>query len=120
MKIILVHRLLRINESVTAHVNERLRKLAALARIETAEVRLERHPSKSPPFSVRLHLAVPGPDLHVEETEHTLQAALHKAFAKLSRQIRHRKEAVQARRRLAAEPGRPRSTGNGSWNLQTA
>ena len=99
MKTILVHRSIHLDTRLANQVRDNLRKLAELARIQVAEVSFERSAAASPPFLVRMRLAVPGPDLCVEEKEHTLQAALHKAFGKLSRMVRSRKEFLKSKRK---------------------
>ena len=40
---------------------------------------------------VKIHLAVPGPDLHAEDRESDLYAAIDLVMDKLSRQLRKRK-----------------------------
>jgi len=110
MKTILIHRSIKPDATLAAQVRERLGKLSGIARIEVAEVTFERSAAASPPFLVRMHLAVPGPDLHVEEKEHTLQAALHKAFGKLARLVRNRKEFLKTQRKAEIEVPRTRNT----------
>lgn len=70
----------------------RLRKLQTLATIETARLAIEcqRH-IKRGAFRVMALLEVPGPDLHAEACDYTLQAALAKVVKSLERQIRTRK-----------------------------
>ena len=48
-----------------------------------------RAPSKQ--FCVKVHLAVPGPDIHAEEYADDLYAAVDKVIDKLAAQIRKRK-----------------------------
>jgi ribosome hibernation promoting factor len=50
-----------------------------------------------PPFTVRVHLAVPGPDIHAEARDHTLQAAWRKVCKNLEKQIDRRKSRQAAR-----------------------
>jgi len=42
-------------------------------------------------FEVKVHLAVPGPDIHAEDRESTLYAAIDKVTDKLAGQLRKRK-----------------------------
>ena len=49
------------------------------------------------PFTVRVHLAVAGPDIHAEAHDHTLQAAWRKVRKNLEKQIDRRKSRVESR-----------------------
>lgn len=70
----------------------RLRKLQTLATIETARVAIEwQRRIKRGAFRVMALLEVPGPDLHAEACDYTLQAALAKVVKSLEKQIRSRK-----------------------------
>lgn len=61
-------------------------------------------------YTVKVHLAVPGPDIHGEQSASDLYAALEMVIDKLSRQLRKRKTAIQDKSRSksqrAAERGR--------------
>lgn len=118
MKTILVHRSLRPDARLATRVREKLNKLASLARIEVAEVTFEHSAASSPPFVVRIHPAVPGPDLHLEEKEHTLQAAVHKAFGRLARLVRKRKEFLKTKRKAEVDVPRSRSKSPQSFVFQ--
>ena len=106
MKFILNHRWLRPDENLSAQVKQKVSKLTRLVRIESAEVTLERNAASSPPYSAKVHLAIPGPDLYAEEKDHTPEATIHKVLAKLARQIRYRKQKLVTRRRSGAEEGK--------------
>ncbi|MFZ5806868.1 MAG: ribosome hibernation-promoting factor, HPF/YfiA family [Verrucomicrobiota bacterium] len=54
-----------------------------------------RVPSKQ--FCVKVHLAVPGPDIHAEDVEADLYAAVDKVVDKLSQQLRKRKTSLNKR-----------------------
>lgn len=99
MKFKLHHRFLRPDASLEEKARQKLSKLEAIADIEAAEVTLERHPGASPPFSARVHLVIPGPDLHAEGKDHTPAATLNKALEGVTRQLRQRKHKLQLRRR---------------------
>jgi putative sigma-54 modulation protein len=43
---------------------------------------------------VKVHLAVPGPDIHIEENRSDLYAAVDVAVNKLERQLRKRKTKI--------------------------
>lgn len=70
----------------------RLRKLQTLATIETARVAIEwQRRIKWGVFRVMALLEVPGPDIHAEASDYTLQAAIAKVVKSLEKQIRSRK-----------------------------
>ncbi len=60
-----------------------------------------KNPSKS--FGVKVHLAVPGPDIHIEEHTSDLYAALDLAVNKLERQLRKRKTKLVTRKKHIAQ-----------------
>jgi ribosomal subunit interface protein len=69
----------------------KLRKLQTLATIGTARVAIDWQRRVKRAFRVMALLEVPGPDLHAEACDYTLQAALAKVVKSLERQIRSRK-----------------------------
>jgi ribosomal subunit interface protein len=91
-------------------VETRLKKLQGLAAIASASVTLEKNHESTPPFRVRAHLEVPGPDFHAEARDHTLPAAFLKVARELERQIRSRRTRRADRRKtnvqLGVTPGR--------------
>jgi ribosome-associated translation inhibitor RaiA len=107
MKFILNHRWLRPDEKISAQLKQKISKLTGLVRIEAAEVTLEKNAASSPPYSAKVHLVIPGPDLYAEEKDHTPEATIHKVLAKLARQIRHRKQKLLTKRRAGAEEVKP-------------
>ncbi len=90
MKILLKYFGLNARASWRGLVEAQLRKLENLAAIASAQVTLERQQGVTPPFRVMTLLEVPGPDVHAEARDHTLQAALLKVIKDLERQIRSR------------------------------
>ncbi len=90
-------------------VEAQLKRLEGLAAIASAQVTLERQQS-TPAFRVVTCLEVPGPDLHAEARDHTLQAAVLKVVKDLERQIRVRRERRAGHRKnklqLGLMPGR--------------
>jgi ribosome-associated translation inhibitor RaiA len=62
---------------------------------------MERSLIESPPFTASFHLVTPGPDVIVKSTDHTLRAAILKAFQRIAGKIGHRKEKRVRRRRVA-------------------
>jgi ribosome-associated translation inhibitor RaiA len=59
--------------------------------IDEARVRIERSLTESPPFSIHLYLVTPGPDVTVRATDHTLRAAMIKAFDRIRDKIGQRR-----------------------------
>jgi ribosome-associated translation inhibitor RaiA len=90
MKILLRYFGLNARASWRGLVEAQLKRLQGLAAIASAEVTLERQHGAKPPFRVLTLLEVPGPDVHAEARDHTLQAALLKVIKDLERQIRSR------------------------------
>ena len=72
-------------------------------RIEAAEVTLEFQLVGSPPYVTRVHLVIPGPDLHAEGKDHTPEASIRKVLAALARQIRNRRHKTDSKRRSGNE-----------------
>jgi ribosome-associated translation inhibitor RaiA len=119
MKFILNHRWLRPDEKLSVRVKQKISKLAGLVRIEAAEVTLEKNTASSPPYSAKVHLVIPGPDLYAEEKDHTPEATIHKVLGKLSRQIRHRKQKSLTKRRARAEEAKPWHRSHQPLSMQT-
>jgi ribosomal subunit interface protein len=86
-----------------------LKRLQSLAAIGLARVTLERQHKVKPAFRVFTLLEVPGPNVHAEARDHTLQAALLKVVKDLERQMRRRRSRRADRRktnlRLGLMPG---------------
>jgi hypothetical protein len=101
MKITLTHRNHAPSVSILAMINAELKALEGELQIDAARVHLERSLTDSPPFSASFHLVTPGPDVIVQAADHTLHAAVLKAFEGLSGKIEHRK-LKRARRRESA------------------
>jgi len=59
--------------------------------IIAAHVVLLHDETKKKKHIVKVHLAVPGPDVHAEDAEDDLYVAIDKVVDKLSRQLRKRK-----------------------------
>ncbi len=91
MKILLRYFGLNARASWRGLVEAQLRRLEGLAAIGSAQVTLEKQMETTPAFRVVTWLEVPGPDVHAEARDHTLQAALLKVVKDLERQIRARK-----------------------------
>jgi ribosome-associated translation inhibitor RaiA len=120
MKFILNHRWLRPDENLSVQVKQKISKLAGLVRIEAAEVTLERNAASSPPYSAKVHLVIPGPDLYAEEKNHTPEATIHKVLARLARQIRPRKQKLLTKRRGGAKKVELWNRSHQPLSMQTA
>ena len=109
MRILLRYFGLNARDSWRGLVEAQLRRLEGLAAIASAQVTLESRHEVRPAFRVVTWLMVPGPDVHAEARDHTLQAALLKVVKDLERQIRSRKnrqaERWKRRLRLGLMPG---------------
>jgi ribosome-associated translation inhibitor RaiA len=65
--------------------------------ISAAAVVLEYRRDDAPAFRAHVSLAVPGPDIHAEARDHTLEAAWLKVSTALRKQIEQRKARQDAR-----------------------
>ena len=88
---------LNANRRVKELVLPCLAQLQRQISISSVVVVLDRTRNSGPPFTVRVHLAVPGPDIHAEAGDHTLQAAWRKVCKSLNKQIQQRKTSQKAR-----------------------
>lgn len=82
-------------------IEKDLQSLQPDLQIDEARVHLERSLTESPPFTASFHLVTPGPDVIVSSTDHTLRAAVLKAFERIMDKIGHR-QSKRAHRREAA------------------
>lgn len=71
-----------------------------------------RTPSKA--FQVKVHLAVPGPDIHAEDCQSDLYAAIDKVIDKLAVQLRKRKSTLTKTKRHKLQREREREKKFGS------
>ncbi len=83
MKLILQHANVRVTDHLDSWIEECLRDLLPLIRIEEARIRVEYCRESSPPFRASAHLMIPGPDLRVEATDYTARTAFAKVMAQL-------------------------------------
>jgi len=82
---------LNASQRTRALFEPRLAQLQSQVSVDSAVVVVDRSRNGGAAFAVRVHLAVPGPDIHAEACDHTLQAAWRKVCNKLEKQIEHRK-----------------------------
>ncbi len=108
MQIHLSPRHLVLTSAIHAYVAEKVEHLETLTeQIIAAHVVLLHDETRAKQFVAKVHLAVPGPDLHAQDSEGDLYAAIDKVCDKLAGQIRKRKtkrvEAKKHRSQLASE-----------------
>jgi ribosome-associated translation inhibitor RaiA len=96
---------LNISARVRNHLREPLERLRSRIPITNAAVVLEHTWDNAPGFRAFVLLAVPGPDIHAEVREHTLEAAWLKVTGSLRKQIEQRKARQLARIKSKREQG---------------
>ena len=90
MKLTLTHRNHAPSKSIVEMIDKELKSLQPNLQIDEARVHLERSLTDSPPFNASFHLVTPGPDVIVRSNDHTLRAAILKAFQRIAGKIGHR------------------------------
>ncbi len=101
MQLHLSPRHLRLTAAIHEYAAKKIRAIEGIADIIAAHVVLISDATAKPDdrFCVKVHLAVPGPDIHAEERNANLQAALDGVASKLARQLRKRHTAKIDKRR---------------------
>jgi putative sigma-54 modulation protein len=97
MKMQLQIRGVKASAELQRWLEEPLERLRGLIPVSAAAVVVEREREAAPAFHAFVHLAVPGPDIHAEAREHTLEAVWLKVVAALRRQVEGRTSRRQAR-----------------------
>jgi putative sigma-54 modulation protein len=98
MQIHLSPRHLQLTAAIHAHVADKVAHLEEYTHdILAAHVVLlfDEHRSKKKDYLVKIHLAMPGKDLHAEDAEDDLYSAIDLAAHKLAQQLRKRKTQVK-------------------------
>lgn len=90
---------LNVSAEIRRRLEQPLEKLQELIGISVAAVVLEHRSEEAPAFRTFVSLAVPGPDIHAEARDHTLDAAWLKVTGALRKQIEQRKARQGARLR---------------------
>ena len=106
MQIHLSPRNIRLTAAIHQYAAEKVERLEALgAEIVAAHVVLLHDDAARPNkrYVVKIHLAVSGPDIHAEDADLDLYAALDKVGSKLERQLRKRKTRLTDRKRSKAQ-----------------
>jgi putative sigma-54 modulation protein len=94
MQIHISSRHLKLTGAIQAYVTQKVSHLEHLTEdIIGAHAVLMHDENKTPSraFCVKIHLGVPGPDVHIEEHNSDLYAGVDIATEKLARQLRKRK-----------------------------
>jgi hypothetical protein len=114
MKFIFTHHNHSPSKSILDMIESKMQSLLPNLKIDEAKVSLDRSLTESPPYSASFHLVTPGPDVIVSSTDHTLRAAVLKAFRLIDDKIEQR-QVKRAKRREAApaiELNRRRASGS--------
>jgi ribosome-associated translation inhibitor RaiA len=88
---------LNLSAKLRRSLKQPLERLQNLISITTAAVVLEHRRNHVPAFRVFVSLALPGPDIHADARDHTLEAAWLKVTTALRKQIEQRKTKQIAR-----------------------
>jgi ribosome-associated translation inhibitor RaiA len=111
MKLTLTHRNHAPSKSIVEMIDKELKSLQPDLRIDEARVHLERSLTDSPSFNASFHLVTPGPDVIVRSKDHTLRAAILKAFQRIAGKIGHRHSKRVRRRAKTHVTALPRRLG---------
>jgi putative sigma-54 modulation protein len=106
MQIHLSPRHLRLTAAIHSHCANKIEHLEELAGDVIAAHVVLIHDEVAKPkdrYSVKVHLAVPGPDIHAEDSAEELYAALDLVMDKLARQLRKRKTKLKDKPRSKAQ-----------------
>ena len=98
MQLHLSPRHIRLTAAIHQHAASKIEHLEEFASdIVAAHVVLIHDEAAKPKdrYTVKVHLAVPGPDVHAEDSQADLYAALDLVIDKLARQLRKRKTRFQ-------------------------
>jgi ribosome-associated translation inhibitor RaiA len=88
---------LNMSASSRRWLEQALEQLRRRIPVKTAAVVLVHQREATPAFHAFVHLAVPGPDIHADVREHTLEAVWLKVTAALRRQVEQRESRRRAR-----------------------
>lgn len=116
MQIHITPRNLKLTAAIHGFVAEKVEHLEhATDQIMGAHVVLWYDETKAPSkkFHVKVHLALPGPDIHAEEARDDLYAAVDVVADKLARQLRKRKTSLVKKTRTQAQRTRERQKSSG-------
>ena len=115
MKLNVQHHNLRSTHELDSLIEERIFKLESRLQIDEACVRVECLWEKSPAYRVAIHIATPGPDLEAEGRDHTVLAAIGKAFLDLEHRLRDREHKSMRRAQSSLQTATALRSG---WTLR--
>ncbi|MFH1024985.1 MAG: ribosome-associated translation inhibitor RaiA [Planctomycetota bacterium] len=90
-----------MTDAIRAYVEEKVGRLEHISgRVVGAHVALLHDHARSPQkaYIAKVHLAFPGPDIHAEDAERDLYAAIDRVTDKLAQRLRHRKTRLKDNR----------------------
>jgi ribosome-associated translation inhibitor RaiA len=105
MKIQLHIRGLNMGAGSRRCLEQSIEQLQSLISITAAAVVLEHRRDDTPAFRAYVSLAVPGPDVHAESRDHTLEAAWLKVISAARKRIEQRKSRQRIRATAASRNG---------------
>jgi putative sigma-54 modulation protein len=111
MQIHISPRHLKLTAAIHSYVAEKVGHLEHYAEnIIGAHIAICHDDAKAPrnSFTVKVHLALPGPDVHAEDRGHDLYQAVDLVTARLAEQLRHRKGKLTKARRGASRKAKKR------------
>ena len=76
--------------SLDEKIEELLLPLGEHCRVDQAEVLIEHRAEKSPPYIAKVRVAVPGPDVDVQISDHTPENAYRRAVTEIDRRLQRR------------------------------
>ena len=91
---------LSLNANLRRWLAQPLERLRSRISVAAAAVVLEQRRGEAPAFRAFVSLAVPGPDIHSEARDHTLEAVWRKVTTALCKQIELRKTCQQHRHKV--------------------
>ena len=94
---------LNLNDRLRHWLEQPLERLRRRTSVTAAAVVLEQRQDDAPAFRAFVSLAVPGPDIHAEARDHTLEAVWRKVTTALCKQIELRKTCQQHRHKGARQ-----------------
>jgi len=104
MQIHLSPRHLTLTAAIHSFVAEKVEHLESITEsILAAHVVLIHDETKTKKHVVKVHLAMPGPDIHAQDAEDDLYAAIDKVVDKLARQLRKRKTRLTSHRKHVSQ-----------------
>ncbi|ALJ56306.1 Light-repressed protein A [Candidatus Xiphinematobacter sp. Idaho Grape] len=100
MHIHLSPRHLVLTAAIHSYVANKISHLEEMTeQILAAHVVLLHDETRTKKYVIKVHLAIPGPDIYAEDAEDDLYAAIDKVSTKLARLLRKRKTKIQERKK---------------------